>query len=347
VRWIEPEDVETGPAGRELSDAQRESWRERGFVLVQGLFPGELLAEVEEEARAIFPPPGSEAAEAVNDFGSSGLMHFPGESRAFNRLTLHPDFLRAVAWLLDLPVQEIRLTQSELWPKYGRYQRSGGVWDNDDQRMHCDYPNHTLTHPPPWDRPDAVEAILYYSEEQACGGATGLGAREGPDDPAYAWPRVNMPGGGGLPWRNDREHVETLLRERAPEVAEWRATHLYPREQRVRYRPGTRLLYRHDTWHRGTPLRPGCLRLAQNFTFRYPDSEWISTLHAGWAWAMLRRSRVMEELIAGASVEQRCVLGFPAPGHPYWTPETLMAVAARYEALGMDLRPYIDAVEAR
>ena len=158
---------------------------------------------------------------------------------------------------------------------------------------------------------------------------------------------MNMPGAGALPWRNDRENVEALLREEAPEVARWRATHLYPREHRARYRPGTLLLYRHDTWHRGTPLRPGCLRLAQNFTFRRPESEWISTLHAGWAWGMLRRSRVMEKLIAEASVDQRCVLGFPAPGHPYWTPATLVAVAARYEALGMDIGPYARAVAAR
>jgi len=344
VRWIEAEDVEIGPEGPRLSQAQRASWRERGFALVQGLFPPELLEEVEGDARALFPAVGSKEAEAINDFGSSGLMHFPAESRSFNRLTLHPDFLRAVASLLAVPVRELRLTQSELWPKYGRQERSGGVWDNDDQRMHCDYPNHTLTHPPPWEQPEAVEAILYYSDEESCGGATGLVAREGPEDPAYAWPRVHMPGVGALPWQNDRESVEALLREQAPEVAAWRAAHLYPREQRVRYRPGTLLLYRHDTWHRGTPLRRGGLRLAQNFTFRRPESEWISTLHAGWAWGMLRRSRVMEELIAEASVDQRCVLGFPAPGHPYWTPETLAAVAARYGALGMDVEPYARAI---
>jgi hypothetical protein len=34
------------------------------------------------------------------------------------------------------------------------------------------------------------------------------------------------------------------------------------------------------------------------------------------------------------------VLGFPAPGDPYWTRETLAAVAARFGPLGMDLTPY-------
>jgi len=48
----------------------------------------------------------------------------------------------------------------------------------------------------------------------------------------------------------------------------------------------------------------------------------------------------MEQLIARASVDQRCALGFPAPGHAYWTAETLAAVAARYGPLGIDLSAY-------
>ena len=126
----------------------------------------------------------------------------------------------------------------------------------------------------------------------------------------------------------------------APGLAAFRAAHLYPRERRARYRVGSVLFYRHDTWHRGTPLDPGTMRLAQNLTFRKAQSEWISVLHPGWAWAMYRRSRVMERLLAAASVEQRCVLGFPKPGHPYWTPETLAAVKARYAALDFDATPY-------
>jgi hypothetical protein len=48
----------------------------------------------------------------------------------------------------------------------------------------------------------------------------------------------------------------------------------------------------------------------------------------------------MERLVARASVEQRCVLGFPAPGHCYWTPETVGAVGAHFGPLGMDMTPY-------
>jgi hypothetical protein len=39
---------------------------------------------------------------------------------------------------------------------------------------------------------------------------------------------------------------------------------------------------------------------------------------------------------------QLTVLGFPAPGHPYWNQESLRAVAARYPLL--DMSPWRDAV---
>ncbi len=330
-----------------LTTAQVIGWRERGFALVDGVFPRELLAQAREDALAVFPSAGSDAADAVNDFGSSGKMEFSTSSAAVNDLTLHPRLLRAVAQLLGLETTELRLTQSDLWPKYGRAWKSGGEGDHTDQRMHVDYPNHTLVHPPPWNRPEAVEILVYLSDRTACGGATALVARTGAGDPAYCWPMDRTPGVGTLEWRNDRAAAEAYLERQAPEVARWRAEHLYPREVMADYRMGTTLFYRHDTWHRGTPLEPGALRLTLNMTFRNAESEWISTLSRGWSWAMYRPSLVMERLIARASVEQRCVLGFPRPGHSYWTQATIAAVQARYGALGIDMTPYQHALTVR
>jgi hypothetical protein len=339
--WVEPTPArQPAPGEGVLTPEQIASWRERGFALVDGVLPGELLERVLGEVADAFPAPGSAEAAAVTDFGSLGRMAFPAASEAVNALTLHPRLLGAVGELLGEDTIRLRLSQSDLWPKYGRSRRSGQERDNDDQRIHVDYPNHTLTHPPPWDAPEAVEILVYLSDVEGCGGATAVVPRTGPDDPAYAWPIVDTPGVGDFPWINDRESAEAWLRKEAPEVARFRAEHLYPRELRVRYGVGTLLLYRHDTWHRGTPLRPGALRLAQNLTFRRARSEWISTLQPGWAWAMYRPSRVMERLLARGSVEQRCVLGFPAPGDPYWTRQTLAAVRARFGPLGMDLTPY-------
>ena len=125
-----------------------------------------------------------------------------------------------------------------------------------------------------------------------------------------------------------------------PEVAAFRTEHLYAREAPFRYGCGTLLLYRHEMWRRGTPLLPGALRVVANLTFRKEGAEWVSQLPAGWAWAMYRRGMQMERLVAAASVDARCVLGFPAPGHPYRTHATVAAVKARYEPLGMDMAPY-------
>ncbi|NNL67312.1 MAG: hypothetical protein HKP30_13775 [Myxococcales bacterium] len=337
IRWADPTSAAAGAAP--LAAAQVAAWREAGFVLVDGVLPQALLERARADAEAIFPAPGSPEADATRDFGSDGRMTFPSASDAVNAITLHPRLLAAVAQLLGVPVMELRLTQSDLWPKYG-HPRSGAERDNADQRIHVDYPNHTLVHPPRWDRPEAVEIILYLSDVSETGGATAVVPRRGADDPAYPWPITRTPGVGALEYHNDRESAEAYLEREDPEAARFRRTHLYPREVRARFGFGSLLLYRHDTWHRGTPLRPGARRIAHNLTFRSAASEWISTLHAGWAWGMYRPGLPVERLLAAASVEQRCVLGFPAPGHPYWTPETVAAVEARYGPQGMDVAPY-------
>ena len=337
TRWIEPERARPMGERDPLAPEQVERWREEGFALVDGLLPPALIEQAAADALAHLP---GAVGEGHDDFGSGGRMEFPSPSDAANELTLHPRMLGAVAQLLGTPVEELRLTQSDLWPKRGREEVSTHPRDNRDQRIHVDYPNHTLLHPPPWQAPEAVEIIVYLSDVDRCGGATALVPRCGEDDPAYAWPIVATPGVGPLRWINDRTLAEAMLREEAPKIATLRAEHLYPRECSARYRVGTVLLYRHDTWHRGTPMVPGALRLVMNLTFKKSGCEWISVVHPGWAWAMYRRGQVMERLVAGASVAQRCVLGIPAPGDPYWTEQTILAFEARYAAFGLDPAPY-------
>lgn len=304
------------------------------------MFETELLEELTRFAESVFPAPGSPEADAITDFGSLGQAKFPAPGRALNALTLHPRLLAAIAALLGVDVRELRLTQSELWPKYGRAEaRSTDPFDNREQRIHVDYPNHSLVHPPPWSRPEAVELILYLSDAREAGGRTALVPRRGPEDPAYRWPMVGSPGIGALPYINDRDTAERELALANPELARWRAQ-LYARERYIDYRPGDVLFYRHDTWHRGTPITPGARRLAHNITYRLARAEWISTLHAGWAWSAYRPDQSFERLLAGCSVDQRTVLGFPAPGSPYWCAQTLAAVEARYGCFGIDLEPY-------
>ena len=333
-REIRSEPVHLG----RLSSAQIDGWRQQGYALVNGLIDPSLQQQMLDLAEATFPKAGSAAADKVTDFGSHGALVFPSPHTIFNEVTLDLALLQAVADLLGAEIAQLRVTQSDLWPKYGRSERQSEQ-DNRDQRMHVDYPNHSLVHPPAWDEPEAVELILYYSDSADCGVETAVVPRTGPEDPAYRWPIIDAPGIGDLRFVNDRAAAEAYLSETAPDVAEFRAA-LYEREARVAYVPGDVLLYRHDTWHRGTPLKQGARRIAHNMTFRVASAEWVSTLHPGWAWSAYQKSQFFERWIGAASVLQRCVMGFPAPGNAYWTKQTLAAVTARYGVFGFDPSPY-------
>jgi hypothetical protein len=322
-----------------LSAEQIQSWRAHGFALVHDLLPEDLLRTAAADTLEYFPKPGSGDAARIDNFGSDQHFVFPSQSSAANQMTLHESLLGAVADLLGVSVPGIRVTQSDLWPKYGRVP-SAHNYDNADQRIHCDYPNHTLTHPPPWDQPEAVEIIIYLSELDDCGGATAVVPRFGADDPAYPWPITQTPGIGEIPYINDRARAEAYLAEHAPATADFRAEHLYAREKLAQYKFGSVLFYRHDTWHRGTPVKTDALRIVHNLTFKKADSEWINVLHPGWSWSMYRANQFMEKLIAQATVEQRAVMGFPMPDSAYWNPQTIEAVEARYAAQGIDMSPY-------
>ena len=105
-------------------------------------------------------------------------------------------------------------------------------------------------------------------------------------------PRTHGPsphGVGALPWVNDRTSAEASL---PAEAAAFLPAHLCVREEQ--YGCGILLLYRHETWHRGTPLLPGALRVVVNLTFRKEGAEWVSQLPAGRSWAVYRRGMQME-----------------------------------------------------
>ena len=338
--------VQSSPAiDYQLSPQHIQTWRENGYALVHNLIPNGLLNEVVADALAHYPAPDTEQAQQFDNFGSGQKFVFPSSiSRATNQLTLSPSLLGAVASLLGVEIVDLRLTQSDLWPKYGRapstVQTPGADMDNRDQRIHCDYPNHTLTHPPPWETPEAVEIIIYFSDYAQTEGATAVVPREGSGDPAYPYPIIDTPGVAGLNYINNKAQAEAYLREHAPAAAEFRHTHLYAREHLANYKFGSVLFYRHDTWHRGTPVKDGALRLVHNLTFKKSSAQAINILHPGWAWSMYRRDQFMEKLIAQLTPEQRAVLGFPKPGDVSWTQATIDAVEARYAAHGIDMAPY-------
>ena len=246
----------------------------RGFVLVSNLLE-DVWQDAEAAMRALFPPdsPGT-------DFGG---VHFP-TCTALDQVTLHPNILSFARRYLN---SEVLLTQSEAWCK-----TESGL----DQRMHMDFGNHSFTRP--CAEPEALAAIVYFDNVEETGGATAVVPFSAAHYPSDAWRR--MPG-IGLPFANDRTEAEV---GQDP----FRLS-LYDAEQRVSAKKGDVLFYRHDVWHRGTPVFPGKTRCVLNLVFKKPDCHHIYNWGEGYARGNYR-GRV-ESVVRGLTDDQRLALGIP------------------------------------
>jgi len=168
-----------------------------------------------------------------------------------------------------------------------------------------DYGNHYWTHPPPFDRPDAVAAIVYYSDTSETGGGTAIVSRQGENDPIYKWPYVHMPGIQWKPFFNDKEAAEKSLSQEDKLLRQ----QCYAREVVPIFKPGDVLLYRLDVWHRGTPVFPGKVRYVHNLVWKRRDAIGICTWNRGWTQKMYHGW--LEDFICSLTEKQREVLGFP------------------------------------
>jgi hypothetical protein len=249
-----------------LTPDQVNAWKSRGFCAVdatQNTVPtlGEILTskeakKFEEATRSLGK------GEERTGFGGASFPFLADQFKDLNDLILHPRIVKACSELLG--TDRLLLSQGEAWLKTGRSAEQKislkqplptSFYDNDDQRIHMDFPNHYLVHPPAWEEPDAVAMIVYFQDARECGGRTALVARTGESDEAYKFPYTKMPGFGMLPWINNRTLAERDLESRDPEAHSFRHR-LYGREEYLDFRLGTILFYRLDLWHRGTPLLP-------------------------------------------------------------------------------------------
>ena len=117
-----------------------------------------------------------------------------------------------------------------------------------------------------------------------------------------------MPGFGEIPWINDRTCAESYLKNNHPTIASFRKE-LYRRERSIIFQPGTILFYRHDLWHRGTPLLPNAIRFVQNIVYKIPNCDWLNNWNQGPAKNMYRIDQYNEKLIARLDIYQRNCLG--------------------------------------
>ena len=311
-----------------LTEQQVLSWREAGFVCVDGLFAPEVVSAAVKESEETFPQPSPhESAVDLRErysgrSASIGIgrpdIVFPYASPALNAMTLEPRLITAAAQLLgETSSSNLRLTQSLLWAKYGADNPLGKRWVVDgerfdhggDQPLHCDFGDNNLVHPPE-DQYDTVSCIVFLDDSSVTGGATGVVPRDN-EFVSSIWP---------LP--SPSHQTPTSMPQ------------LYEREHGVSATRGTAFLYRHDTWHRGTAVNLGQLRRTLGVVYRRQEAEWVQFS----TWTHDYQGK-LKAAMPGFTPLQRQMLGFPAVGSSYWTPRTVEAVLGRYP--GMDMTPYM------
>ncbi|MFT5013648.1 MAG: hypothetical protein ACI9HA_002307 [Dinoroseobacter sp.] len=314
-----------------LTENQIITWRQQGAFTMQ--LPREMVDPALNWLNTHFTLDQVDAKHL--GFGSPGKkFEFPTRVEPLDDLVLNEHLITAVQQLLD--TDDIRLLQADLWPKVGVEADKYAVQANTDQRIHMDYGNNTLLHPD-WHRPEAVAAIVYYDDSNETKGGTAYVPRQGDADPAYQAPFIHMPGQAGKPYLNDRRSAEQWFEEHDSEAFKLRST-LYDREQIVSFKPGTILFYRHDIWHRGTPVTPGKLRRVHNLAWRRADARGWSNWNEGWA--RQSYSGHVESIVGRSSPLQRSLLDFPMPGDHYWTKQRIDHVEARFGCYGFDADPY-------
>jgi ectoine hydroxylase-related dioxygenase (phytanoyl-CoA dioxygenase family) len=298
-----------------LDQAVRQQWDAEGWCLVRDIFSGEEVAAAEAAMPALFPTAEEFAADTdpardapFRNDSHRVMPRFPFEDAALNHLAVHDRVIDLAERLLDVGVAELRLYQAALSAKYGQGAES------DEQLLHADYGNHTLVVPRHQPGYQQLEMFVYLSDVTPETGATRL---------------VPLHLTEGIPVERTYLSID--------EYAD-----LYAVEVPASGPAGSLFVYRPDVYHRGVRMQaPGSARFMMHVSYKPTGTDWLGSLalpHAG-------EDRAWYRFVKGATLRQLTVLGFPVPGHPYWTPETLAGVAARYPML--DLTPWREAVPVR
>ncbi len=295
---------------RVVLDADQAQWEEDGWCLLQGLFPAEAVAAAQAALPALFPT--AEEFAADTDPGrnqpfrvdSHAVMpRFPFDDSALNDLVVHDRMIDLAERLLG--VADLRLYQAMVSAKYA------GAAPSDEQLLHADFGNHTLVVPRHEPGYQQLETFVYLSDVTPETAATRMVSR-----------RLSA----GIPV--ERTYLHPV------EYAD-----LYAAEVPASGPAGSVLAYRPDVYHRGVRLSaPGAARFMLHVSYKPAGTDWLGSFglpNAG-------EDMAWHRFVPLATERQLTVLGFPAPGHPYWTEQTLAGVAARYPLL--DLSPWRDAL---
>jgi hypothetical protein len=284
---------------------QLRSWNEDGWCVLERAVPPDRLAPAQVALSKLFP-----SAEEMSSPGPDGeherwrtwdaaWPEFPFRSRSLNGLVVSDVMIDLAEELLG--TDDVRLYLAIVSAKYA------GQPSGYNQLLHTDFPNHTLTVPRPEAGYHQMETFVYLNDVGPENGATHFVSRRR---------TLSIP-----------VERHTLSFEEFPSLYDDPADASAPAGSIIAYRP--------DVYHRSSDFTdPTQARFMLHVAFRPAAAEW-----GGYqAWPFRGFSPEWHNFVQGATPRQLEVLGFPAPGHTFWTDETLAGVAGRYPDL--DLTPW-------
>ena len=272
-----------------LSGAERAQWEEDGWCVVRGLLPPETIAA----AQAVLPtlvPTAAEFADNADPVRNEPfrvdshrvMPRFPFEDGALNDVVVHERIIDLAEQLLGITDTDLRLYQAMLSAKYGE----GAL--SDEQLLHVDFGNHTLVVPRHEPGYQQLEMFVYLSDVTAGTGATRVVSR-----------RLTA----------DIQVERTYLSQ--TDYAE-----LYTAEVPAAGPAGSILAYRPDVYHRGVRMtEPRSARFMVHVSYKPAGTDWLGSHGLPNAAEDMSWYRFVQH----ADVRQLTVLGFPPPGHHYWT----------------------------
>ena len=281
----------------------RQRWEADGWCVVDGVVPDDALALALAELAGLFPT-AQEFADDVEPARNRPFRirtdtvqpRFPFASDALNALVAHDA-------VIDLAEEFLGTADVQLYQAMATAKYSGGPPDA-EQLLHVDYANHTLAVPRQDSAYQQLELFIYLSNVTPETAATRMVSRRLTAD---------------------------IPVERTYLAADQYGA-LYAAEVPAVGPAGAILVYRPDVYHRGVAMTaPRSARFMLHVAFKRRGLDWVG-FHA---WPAEAERMEWYRYVQHAGVRQLTVLGFPAPGDPYWTEGTLAGVAARYPFLDM------------
>ncbi|MEM7098406.1 MAG: phytanoyl-CoA dioxygenase family protein [Pseudomonadota bacterium] len=230
---------------------------------------------------------------------------FPFTCSSLNEMTFHPELLRFAETVCGH--RDFFCDQSDLTYKCKGHRRDS------DQPMHMDFGNHTLVYPSSNPKYWQVTYLVYYTDVTDMHAPTAI-----------------------VPWGHYKDEVHWPILHTPKERPD-----LYEREIMATVPAGSVLAYSTLTYHRGTAFKGDVGRVGHFVSYSPKDCPWVGIV----SWPGQAASDDYHTWVESSSEQERELLGFPPPGHDYWTPETVRGTQARFPKL--DMSPYVNALQRR